>query len=146
MKGVTILLLLCCRFVAWSGSILIPMDGAQHNHLKAYGIAYFILHDQHQEMDWLLNYRGGSFLVVYSAAVESECRIRGVSYERLTDVAMNKILNDIASPSRNMNVVRMQTAPRVAVYSPKNDLLLDETDAVINVLDYAEIPYKIIYD
>jgi len=146
MKGVTILLLLCCRIVAWSGSILIPMDGAQHNHLKAYGIAYFILHEQHQEMDWLLNYRGGSFLVVYTAVIENECRVRGVSYERLSDVAANKVLNEIASPSQNMNVVRMQTAPRVAVYSPKNDLLLDETDAVINVLNYAEIPYKIIYD
>src|SRR5690349_17180347 len=145
MKGVVLLLLICCR-VAWAGSILIPMDDAQKNHLKAYGIAYYVLHDRQMAMDWLLNYRGGSFLVDYNPTIENECRVRGVSYERLAESAVNQILKNIASPGVNMNVVRMEKAPRVAVYSPKNEFLLDETDAVITVLDYAEIPYTILYD
>ena len=131
--------------VAMATSILIPMDGAQQNHLKAYGIAYFSL--QHDvSVDWLLNYRGGSFMMDYSPTVAAECRIRGVYSEILTDVATNQVLIQISSPAVNMNVVRMEKAPRIAVYSPKNDLILDETDAVITVLDFAEIPYTIIYD
>lgn len=142
---VLLLLLIYCR-VAGAASILIPMDDAQKNHLKAYGIAFFILHDQHLEMDWLLNYRGGSFMVEYQPAIENECMIRGVSFEKIGDVMTNRILKEVASPGVNMNVVRMSTSPRIAVYSPKNEFLLDETDAVITVLDYAEIPYTIIYD
>jgi hypothetical protein len=145
MRGILLLLLVCCQLVRAS-SILIPMDNTQKNHLKAYGIAYFILHDQHLEMDWLLNYRGGSFMVEYSPAIENECLVRGVTFERIVDAAANRIRKEIMSPSMNMNVVRMEKAPRVAVYSPKNEFLLDETDAVITVLDYAEIPYTIIYD
>jgi hypothetical protein len=121
------------------------MDAVQQNHLKAYGIAYFSL--QHDiSVDWLLNYRGGSFLMDYSPTLAAECRIRGVYSEILTDVETNSVLTQISSPAVNMNVVRMDKAPRVAVYSPKNELILDETDAVITVLDFAEIPYTIIYD
>ncbi len=126
-------------------SLLIPMDGAQQNHLKAYGAAFFIL-KKNIYVDWLLNYRGGSFLVPYSEAVENECMIRGVSVERITDMKTNAILNEISNPGINMNVVRLETAPRIAVYSIKNELVADETDAVITVLDYAEIPYVILYD
>ena len=129
----------------WATSILIPMDEAQQNHLKAYGIAYFAL--QHDiSVDWLLNYRGGSFLMDYSPTLATECRVRGVSSEILADGMTNRVLTQISSPAVNMNIVRMDKAPRIAVYSPKNDLVMDETDAVITVLDYAEIPYKIIYD
>lgn len=145
MKGFVLALVLCCQ-LALGNSILIPMDDAQSNHLKAYGIAFFILHDKHMELDWLLNYRGGSFLVTYNTSIESECKIRGVSYESVSDAVANRILKEIASPAVNMNVVRMEKSPRIAVYSPKNEFLLDETDAVITVLDYAEIPYKILYD
>ena len=89
MKGIVLLLLICCR-LSWAGSILIPMDDAQQNHLKAYGIAYFILYDQHMEMDWLLNYRGGSFLVEFNPTVENECRVRGVTFERLADASVSQ--------------------------------------------------------
>jgi hypothetical protein len=131
--------------VVTANSILIPMDGVQKDHLKAYGIAYFIL-KQNTPVDWLLNYRGGSFLVEYSPLIESECRIRGISYETISSAKVNSILNEISSPAVNMNVVRMERAPRVAVYSPKSELIADETDAVILVLEYAEIPFDIIYD
>jgi hypothetical protein len=82
MKGIVLLLLVCCQ-LTWANSILIPMDDSQKNHLKAYGIAFYILHERHMEMDWLLNYRGGSFLVQYSPEVENECMVRGVSFERV---------------------------------------------------------------
>lgn len=131
--------------VCTANSILIPMDGQQKNHLKAYGIAYHVLLNG-TAVDWLLNYRGGSFLVDYLPEIESECRIRGVSYETISAAKVNTLLNEIASPAVNMNVVRMEKAPRVAVYSPKGDLIADETDAVILVLEYAEIPFDIIYD
>lgn len=145
MKGIVLLLLVCCQ-LTWANSILIPMDDSQKNHLKAYGIAFYILHERHMEMDWLLNYRGGSFLVQYSPEIENECMVRGVSFERVAEATANRIRKEIMSPAVNMNVVRMEKAPRIAVYSPKNEFLLDETDAVITVLDYAEIPYTIIYD
>lgn len=128
-----------------ASSILIPMDGAQKNHLKAYGVAFFVL-KKGLDVDWLLNYRGGSFLISYSSVLENECIVRGISFEALSDVKTNSILKEISSPSVNMNVVKLERAPRIAVYSPKSDLIADETDAVITVLDYAEIPYTIIYD
>ncbi len=126
-------------------SILIPMDETQKNHLKAYGIAYYIL-KLDLSVDWLLNYRGGSFMVEWSKKIEDECIVRNVSYEVISDAVVNSIVREISSPSVNMNVVKLERAPRIAVYSPKNELILDETDAVIIVLDYAEIPYEIIYD
>lgn len=145
MRVMIVLLLVFSSFVCRSNSILIPMDEAQRNHLKAYGIAFYIL-QQEIALDWLLNYRGGSFLVEFSKEIQQECLIRGVSFEVLSTAASHRILEEISSPAVNMNAVKLETAPRVAVYSPKNDLILDETDAVILVLDYAEIPYQIIYD
>lgn len=144
-RSMVIMLLVLVPYFGRGTSILIPMDEAQRNHLKAYGIAYYIL--QHDiNLDWLLNYRGGSFLVTYSRELQQECLIRGVTHEVISDAVTNKILEEISSPAVNMNAVRLETAPRIAVYSPKNEFILDETDAVILVLDYAEIPYKIIYD
>ncbi len=128
-----------------ANSILIPMDEAQQNHLKAYGITYFML-QKGIETDWLLNYRGGSFLAPYSQLIQNECIIRGISFELISSAKTNTILQEIASPEANMNIVRLETAPKVAVYSPKNELVNDDTDAVMLVLDYAEIPYTIIYD
>jgi hypothetical protein len=130
---------------AQASSILIPMDEAQQNHLKAYGITYFML-QKGIETDWLLNYRGGSFLAPYSQMIQNECTIRGISFELISSATTNTILQEIASPEANMNIVRLETAPKVAVYSPKNELVNDDTDAVMLVLDYAEIPYTIIYD
>jgi hypothetical protein len=145
MRYILITLLVVSPHLSRSSSILIPMDEGQRNHLKAYGIAYFVLQSG-ESIDWLLNYRGGSFLISYSKEIQNECKIRGVSQELLTDAATNAILQEISSPAVNMNAVRLEKAPMIAVYSPKNELILDETDAVILVLDYAEIPYKIIYD
>ena len=145
MRLRVLLLLIILPYVSRSNSILIPMDESQRNHLKAYGIAFYIL--QHDvTLEWLLNYRGGSFLVTWSREIQQECLVRGVSHELVSDAEANKILQEISSPAINMNAVRLEKAPRIAVYSPKNDFILDETDAVILVLDYAEIPYEIIYD
>ncbi|MBX2963106.1 MAG: asparagine synthetase B [Cyclobacteriaceae bacterium] len=130
---------------ALANSILIPMDNSQRNHLKAYGLTYFVL-QKDIPVDWLLNYRGGSFLMDYSPVAEMECKIRGVSYEVISTAAATKIVNEISSPAVNMSAVRLEKVPRIAVYSPRNEFIQDETDAVILVLDFAEIPYDIIYD
>ena len=100
--------------------ILIPMDESQKNHLKAYGIAYWELQQQGGELEWLLNYQGGSFLFVYSKSLEKECTIRGVSYKVIADVQAAQIRQEIADPEVNMEVVKLEKAPKVAVYSPKN--------------------------
>ncbi|WP_276372214.1 asparagine synthetase B [Chryseolinea sp. H1M3-3] len=128
-----------------ANAILIPMDEAQKNHLKSYGLAFDAL-QRGGYLDWLLNYRGGSFLFPYEQYIHSECVVRGISFEVLSSAAVNAILTEIESPAVNMNVVRLEKSPRIAVYSPKGEFLKDETDAVITVLDYAEIPYTIIYD
>lgn len=140
-----VLLILFTAMRSYASSILIPMDESQKNHLKAYGLAFFVL-QKGIYVDWLLNYRGGSFLVPVSPEVENECIVRGVTVELVSDVKTNSILQEISSPALNMNVVRLETAPRIGVYSIKNELIADETDAVITVLDYAEIPYTILYD
>jgi hypothetical protein len=132
---------------AWSNSILIPMDDAQANHLKAYGIAYKILKDD-QEVEWLLNYRGGSFLMKYTTALETECRVRGVSFESLSDARANGIKQQLANPELNTDVVMLQKAAKIIVYSPLkvSPSEFENTDAVLLVLNYAEIPYEIVYD
>lgn len=126
-----------------AASILIPMDEAQKDHLKSYGIAFWTLKNG-EEVDWLLNYRGGSFMFKYNKAVEDECKIRGVSYEVLADVKVNQIIAEVSDPSVNMDLVKLEKAPKMAVYSPKNKLPWD--DAVTLVLKYAEIPYDVVYD
>lgn len=137
------LLILFFVSVCKAASILIPMDEEQKNHLKAYGITYWALKNG-VETDWLLNYRGGSFLLKYSQKIESECKIRGISYEVISDGKVNLMLNEINDPSVNMEMVTLEKAPKIAVYSPKNKLPWD--DAVTMVLSYAEIPYDILYD
>ncbi|MCJ7465895.1 MAG: asparagine synthetase B [Maribacter sp.] len=129
---------------AFASSILIPMDAdGQKNHLKAYGITYWVLSKQ-QKVQWLLNYRGGSFLLPDGENIRKECQIRGVSYEILSDAQTQQILDDIASPSQNQEAVVLEKAPKIAVYSPKGNQPWD--DAVTMVLTYAEIPYETIYD
>ncbi|MDB5115368.1 MAG: Asparagine synthetase [Mucilaginibacter sp.] len=125
-------------------SLLIPMDEAQKDHLKSYGIAFWVLKNG-DEVDWLLNYRGGSFMTKYDEKTENECKVRGVSYEVLTDAKVSEITNMIADPSVNMDLVKLEKAPRMAVYSPKVGVKPTD-DAVILVLKYAEIPFDIIYD
>jgi len=130
-------------FIGRAASILIPMDEEQKDHLKSYGIAYWVLKNG-EEVDWLLNYRGGSFMLKYNQVVENECKIRGVSYEVLPDAKVNEIITEVSDPSVNMDVVKLEKAPKIAVYTPKNKLPWD--DAVTLVLKYAEIPYDVVYD
>lgn len=122
---------------------MIPMDEKQSNHLKAYGIAYWILQNE-IEIDWLLNFRGGSFLCKYYQKFENELIIRGVSYEVISDAQSNSIVEQLASPSANTDVMRLEKFPKIAVYSPKSKQPWD--DAVTLVLSYAEIPYDVIFD
>lgn len=129
---------------SFGNRLLIPMDDSQKNHLKAYGIAYWILKSYEMEMDWLLNYRGGSFMVAYNQQFASEMTVRGVSFEVISEGQAGKILSDISAPDVNMDAVKLQKAPKVAVYSPKSKSPWD--DAVTLVLTYAEIPYDVVYD
>ncbi|MES2830304.1 MAG: asparagine synthetase B [Bacteroidota bacterium] len=142
-KSFLILIVLLASVAARASSILIYMDADQKNHLKAYGITYWAIKQQ-AEVSWLLNYRGGSFLVNYNKLVEDECKTRGVSYQVLADAKVTAILNEISEPQVNMEVVKLEKAPKMAVYSPKSKLPWD--DAVTMVLTYAEIPYEVIYD
>ncbi len=138
-----LLVILCIFKVSNSSYLLIPMDDKQSNHLKAYGIAYWVL-EKDIKVDWLLNYRGGSFSMPYNELFERECKIRNVSYTVLPDAQMAKIKQEIAHPEANMDAIRLEKPPKVAVYSPKSKLPWD--DAVTLVLTYAEIPYDVIYD
>ncbi|MFD1631396.1 asparagine synthetase B [Pseudopedobacter beijingensis] len=119
------------------------MDDQQKNHLKAYGLAYWTL-KKNLEITWLLNYRGGSFLSPYHPEIEKELKIRGISYDVIADARASAILTEIANPEANMEMVKLEKAPKVAVYSPKSKLPWD--DAVTLVLTYAEIPYDVVYD
>jgi hypothetical protein len=130
--------------MAKANFILIPMDEiTQKNHLKAYGITYWAL-DKQYKASWLLNYRGGSFLLPDANEIKRECQIRGVSFEILSDAEEQAILAEISSPSQNMETVVLEKAPKIAVYSPPGKQPWD--DAVTMVLTYAEIPFKVVYD
>ena len=144
MKHLTLLFFyLGLILTANANRVLVPMDPAQKNHLKAYGVAYWVL-KQDLDVDWLLNYRDGSFMLPYTDAIEKECRIRGVSYELISEAEFGLILNEIAKPDVNMELVKLHKAPKIAVYSPKTKQPWD--DAVTMVLTYAEIPYETVFD
>jgi hypothetical protein len=122
---------------------MIPMDLEQTNHLKAYGIAYWIL-TRDQPVDWLLNYRGGSFVTDYAEEIASECRIRGVFFEPLDGASTASIYSEVQSEKTNMDVVRLEKAPRIAVYAPPGFRPWD--DAVTLVMEYAEVKYDKLWD
>jgi len=144
MKTFLLSLFLALSLQIQASYILIPMDAeSQKNHLKAYGITYWTLNKQ-ENVKWLLNYRGGSFLLPYIDSIEKECLIRGVSYELISDAETQAILQEISSPNKNMEAVILEKAPKIAVYSPSGKQPWD--DAVTMVLTYAEIPYELIYD
>jgi hypothetical protein len=143
IKTAFLILFLFLTVFVRAAYILIPMDNTQQNHLKAYGIAFWVL-KQNVEISWLLNYRGGSFMFPYVKSFEEECNIRGVSFQVIADAQQNAILEEIADPQVNMDNVRLHKAPRIAVYSPKNKQPWD--DAVTLALTYAEIPYDVVYD
>ncbi|GJM34857.1 MAG: hypothetical protein DHS20C18_38580 [Saprospiraceae bacterium] len=129
--------------------ILLPMDEAQKDHLKAYGITYWVLNNG-AEAWWLLNYRGGSFAFKQNRIFERECLTRDVSYEVIPDAQFNKILSDISDPEVNMDALKLEVAPKIAVYTPqinqKGEQIQPWDDAVTLVLTYAEIPYETVYD
>ncbi|MDF2449246.1 MAG: asparagine synthetase [Bacteroidota bacterium] len=142
-RFVLIVLIFFATFRCFGSYILIPMDNTQKNHLKAYGIAYWALKGE-LEIQWLTNYRGGSFLIPNSKPVTTECTIRGISYEIISDAQSNGILGEISNPEVNQDAIKLEKAPRIAVYSPKIKQPWD--DAVTMVLKYAEIPYDVVYD
>ncbi|SHG03908.1 hypothetical protein SAMN05444344_2498 [Tenacibaculum mesophilum] len=128
----------------WASFIYVPMSNEnQKNHLKAYGIVYYALQNG-LKAKWLLNYDGGAFLIENNEAVEKECKIRGVSYQIISDAKSALILKEISSPSKNQEAVTLEKAPKIAVYSPKDKMPWD--DAVTMVLTYAEIPFDVVYD
>ncbi|MTH17355.1 asparagine synthetase B [Flavobacterium sp. LC2016-01] len=143
-KSLVYIFILLLSFSAKASFILLPMDETtQQNHLKAYGITYWCL-SRDYKASWLLNYRGGSFLLPDAEEIRKECKIRGVSFEILSDSEEASILNEISSPSQNMESVVLEKAPKIAVYTPKGKQPWD--DAVTLVLTYAEIPFTPIYD
>jgi hypothetical protein len=129
--------------------ILLPMDAAQKDHLKAYGITYFILQKE-VEAHWLLNYRGGSFAFPHRMEFEKECKTRGVTYQVISDAQFKGIQDEIQNPEINMEDMKLEVAPKIAVYTPDSDIkgkgLARWDDAVLTVLKYAEIPFEMLYD
>lgn len=146
LSNMRLLLISFCFLLSFSGrstQLLIPMDDSQTDHLKAYGIAFYCL-ERNVTVEWLLNYRGGSFLVPHLKTLEEELIIRNVRYEVLAEGQVNQIRTQISNPEVNMEIVQLEKAPKIAVYTPPNKQPWD--DAVTLVLEYAEIPYDKIYD
>ncbi len=128
-------------FTCQGQNLLIPMDLSQTDHLKAYGVAYWVL-DRGTNVEWLLNYRGGSFIMGYDESAVRQCRIRGVRFEVLGGTQVADVYNTIEQ--NNMEVILLEKAPAIAVYTPPNTQPWD--DAVTLALTYAEIPYDTFWD
>lgn len=146
MKKLFCLLLINSLFsgLAMAGKLYIPMGADdQNNHLKAYGIAFLAL-KAGMPVDWLLNYDGGAFAMDQNAELERSCKLRGVDYSILPDAQYDGILQKISDPDFNGDVIKLEKAPKIAVYTPKSKLPWD--DAVTMALEYAEIPYDKVYD
>lgn len=143
LTAIFLTMLLLASPLVQAKRLLVPMDESQSNHLKAYGVAYWVLAHQ-VKVDWLLNYRGGSFAFEYAEKFERELVTRGVSYETISTGSFNDVLAKIKSESSNMDAVKLEKTPKIAVYSPKTAQPWD--DAVTLVLTYAEIPYDVLYD
>lgn len=143
MRYLVMFVILLTTWSTQASSLLVPMDESQTDHLKSYGIAFWAL-ENNITIEWLLNYRGGSFLLPHLSAVEEELLIRNVKYEVLADGQVNRIKTEIAAPEVNMEVIQLEKAPKIAVYTPPGKHPWD--DAVTLVLEYAEIPYDKIYD
>lgn len=137
-------LLLLCVSQSFAARIFIPMDAeTQTNHLKAYGVTYAAL-QKGIEVDWLLNYKGGSFAMVQNEPIERLLKLRGVNYSIMSDAQYNGIVAKIADPDYNGDIIKLEKAPKIAVYTPNDKQPWD--DAVTLVLTYAEIPYDEVYD
>jgi hypothetical protein len=128
----------------FANQVFIPMDESQKNHLKAYGLAFWVLKNYDTEIDWLLNYRGGSFMFSASQSFINECVIRGISYDVISEAEAAGIIKLVKNPDVNMDAVKLQKAPKIAVYTPKSAQPWD--DAVTLALNYAEISFDKVYD
>lgn len=137
------MLVVSARPEARAQDVLVPMDAIQNDHLKAYGVVFWAL-ERNVEVDWLLNYRGGSFLMAATEPIQSELRIRGVSFETISAGATATIISTVEAEDSNTSIVRLEKAPEIAVYAPDQTLPWD--DAVLLALNYAEVPYDMIYD
>ena len=125
-------------------NVLIPMDEFQSNHLKAYGFAYQTLKNSSEKIEWLINYRGGSFLFQNATISTQNLTIKGIKYELISNHEVASIIQMINSPSSNMEIALLNKFAKIALYSPKSASPWD--DAVSLALEYAEIPFEIIYD
>ncbi len=143
IKKLSLLILILLQLTFGQNKILIYMDLKQSDHLKAYGIAYFALKNG-VDVDWLLNYRGGSFMMDYHDIIANECRIRGVAFDVISAQDAMQIYVQIQDENSNMEIIRLEKAPKIAVYVPPNFRPWD--DAVTLALEYAEIPYDKIWD
>ncbi len=144
MIAKTILRLVACIVLvlpAFAQKLLIPMDLMQTDHLKAYGVAYYAL-EHGLNIEWLLNYRSGSFLMDYAPEIEHQCRLRGVDCEQISNAGA--IYSEIENS--NMEVVLLEKAPKVAIYAPEQVTEEPWDDAVNLALEYAEIPFDRLYD
>ena len=137
-----IIILFTIQTVFAQSKILIPMDLTQTDHLKAYGITFNAL-KKNLKADWLLNYKGGSFVIDYSENIILDCQIRNVKYEVLDNSSAVDIYSFVQSEDQNMDVVRLEKAPEIAVYVPPGFQPWD--DAVTLVLEYAEVKYDKIW-
>ena len=131
------------NFAVAQQKIFIPMDLKQSDHLKSYGVAYLAIKNG-IDVEWLLNYRGGSFMLDYTDKIAMECRLRGVTFDVLSGGDAAQIIATISQNDNNMDVVKLEKAPKIAVYVPPNFRPWD--DAVTLALEYAEIPYEKIWD
>ncbi len=150
MKKLLFLILIVANVAQVRASwLLLPMDTKQKDHLKAYGITFWVLQKQ-VEAHWLLNYRGGSFAIPYRLEFEKECRTRNVSFEVISDAAFGEIQREIGNPEVNQDDIKLEVAPKIAVYTPDFDMkgkrVQPWDDAVMLVLTYAEIPFEKVYD
>ncbi len=136
-------LLLLPIYPAGAQDVLIPMDHGQSDHLKAYGAVYWAL-QRGEPVDWLLNFRGGAFLAADFPGLSNELALRGVVHETLSGTATARLIAEVESDLANTALVRLETPPRIAVYAPQQTLPWD--DAVLLALEYAEVPYDMIYD
>ncbi|NND77962.1 MAG: asparagine synthetase B [Flavobacteriales bacterium] len=143
MKKILLIIMLAMATSSYASKLFIPMDDSQKDHLKAYGIAFWVLQND-IEVEWLLNYEGGSFMMDFYGDIEEECVIRGITYNIIANAQYANIVREIGDPEVNMEIVKLEKAPKIAVYSPKSKLPWD--DAVTLVMTYAEIPYEVIYD
>lgn len=142
-SSILLLLIIGTSFEVYSQQILIPMDVNQNNHLKAYGLIYNLVKDG-GEAQWLLNYRGGSFLAPQNDNLIRNARIKGISIESISAAEANRILTQIEGNDVNMAAIPLEKAPRIAVYTPDHALPWD--DAVTLALTYAEVEYTKIYN